>query len=200
MTKLIAITQREIRDQASDESRDSIDRRWFSFFQKCDLVPILLPNEVTLVKGILQQVKIDGILLTGGGDIKSCGGKDFKREEVEEFLIKLAVKKKIPLLGICRGMQKLQDSFGIALDKVSGHIADKHKIIINKKSQEVNSFHNFGTKKNDDKIFEVFALAEDGVIKGIRHKKLNIAAIMWHPERFAKPRLEDLKLFHEVFK
>ena len=30
-----------------------------------------------------------------------------QRELVEEFLIKYATKKNIPLLGICRGMQKI---------------------------------------------------------------------------------------------
>ena len=131
--KLIAITQREIKDKIGGETRDSLDRRWFSFFKKCDFIPVLLPSEITLVKQIFAQIKIDGILLSGGGDIKSCGGKDVAREEVEDFLIKFSVQKKIPLLGVCRGMQKIQDSFGIKLDKVLGHVAKKQKITINKK-------------------------------------------------------------------
>lgn len=198
--KLIAVTQREIKDKSSGETRDSLDRRWFGFFKKCGFIPLLLPNELALVKQIFAQIKIDGILLTGGGDIKSCGGKDVAREEVENFLIKFSTQKKIPLLGVCRGMQKIQDSLGIKLDKVLGHIAKKQKITINDKTYEVNSFHNFGTKKNNDKEFEVFATAKDGVIKAIKHKKHVITAIMWHPERFDKIRPEDVKLFRGVFK
>jgi len=153
-----------------------------------------------LAKKIISKIDVGGILLTGGDDIKSLTGVYSKREELEDFLIKLSIKKKLPLFGVCRGMQKIQDSFAIPLGKVSGHVQAKQKILINGKTCEVNSFHKFGTKKNNDKEFEVFAVAKDGVVKAIRHKKHNICAVMWHPERFAKISPEDVKLFREVFK
>ena len=197
-TRFIIVTQREI--QIDSEARDSIDRRWFDFFKKSNLTPIIAPNDIELVKAIFTKIEFDGILLTGGGDIKACGGKDKKREEVEDFLIEYAIKKKIPLVGICRGMQKIQNYFGVKIDKVLGHVAQKQKILINNKLSEVNSYHDFGTKENNSKEFEIFAIAKDEVIKGIKHKKHNITAIMWHPERIIPNRKEDIKLFNEVFK
>ncbi len=198
--KFIVVTQRKVEINNYNEVRDSIDCRWFDFFEKSDLTPILLPNNLFLAKKILAQVKFDGILLTGGGDIKSCGGTDFAREEVEEFLINLSIKKKIPLLAVCRGMQKTQDYFKRKIGRVLVHGAEKQKILINGELTEVNSYHNFGTKENNKKEFEIFAIAQDGVIKGIKHKKHNITAIMWHPERISPNRKEDIKLFNEVFK
>lgn len=198
--KIIAVTQREAKIEKYDESRDSLDRAWLGFFKECNITPLLLPNEISLVKKIFSEIKIEGILLTGGGDLRSCGGKDRKREEVEEFLIKKSMTKKIPLFAVCRGMQKVQERFGIKQIKVKGHISHKQKIHIDNNSQEVNSFHNFGTKENDEKKFEVFATSKDGVIKGIKHKKYPITAIMWHPERITPYRKEDIKLFNGVFK
>ena len=200
MPKFIFVTQREIKIAETQELRDSLDQRWFNFLDKAGFLPILLPNNLALAKKIISKIDADGILLTGGDDIKSLSGIYSKREELEDFLIKLALKKKLPLFGVCRGMQKIQDSFGIPLGKVSGHVSAKQKILINDKSREVNSFHKFGTTKNNDREFKIFAVAKDGVIKAIRHKKHNICAVMWHPERFAKVCLEDIKLFHEVFK
>lgn len=195
----VAITQREIND--NKEIRDSLDRRWFKFFDECGIIPILLPNNLSLVKKIFINLKIEGALLTGGGDIKVCGGKDEEREKVEDFLIKLAIKNNnFPLFGVCRGMQKIQDFFKIKIEKTPNHIAENQKIFINKKLQEVNSYHNFGTKNNNPKEFEISAIAKDGVIKGIEHKKYNISAIMWHPERIEPFRKEDIKLFKGVFK
>ena len=37
--------------------------------------------------------------------------KDYDKEEVEEFLIKFAINNNIPLIAICRGMQKVVSYF-----------------------------------------------------------------------------------------
>lgn len=197
--KFIAVTQREVFLNDHGETRDSLDRRWYGFFKKCDLIPILLPNDLKIAKQILQEFNITKLLLTGGGDIKSCGGSDFLREEVEDFLIdQAAANQDFTLLGVCRGMQKIQDHFGVKNIPVQNHIMTKQKILVNKNEEEVNSFHNFGTKKNNDQ-FDVFAIADDGVIKGVKHKKYNITGIMWHPERIEPYRLQDIQLFQKIF-
>lgn len=198
--KIIAVTQREtIVEKPALESRDSLDRKWFSFFSEAGIIPLILPNELMLVKKIFSEFEIDGILLTGGGDIKSCGGKDKKREEVEEFLIKRAIVKKVPLLAVCRGMQKVQDVFKIALEETPNHVVGKQKILINGKEELVNSFHRFGTKENNAREFDIFAIAKDGVVKAIKHKKHKITALMWHPERMKPFRKDDLKIFTKAF-
>ncbi len=200
MTKTILVTQRKIVDSKTGEIRDSLDRKWLKFFEKCDLLPILLPSNLALTKRIISKTKFDGVLLTGGGNIISCGGDDLEREEIESFLLSFVIRRKLPLIGVCRGMQKIQDSFGIKIKKLSGHVSLKKKILINNEVRYVNSFHDFGTSENNDREFEVFARSEDGVVKGLRHRKHKILGIMWHPERFVKFRKDDIVLFKGVFK
>jgi gamma-glutamyl-gamma-aminobutyrate hydrolase PuuD len=200
MTKTILVTQRRIIDSKTDEVRDSLDRNWLKFFEKCDLLPILLPSNLALTKKIISKTKFDGVLLTGGGNIISCGGDDLEREEIESFLLSFVIRKKLPLIGVCRGMQKIQDSFGIKIKKLSGHVSLKKKVLINNEVRYVNSFHDFGTDENNDREFEVFARSEDGVVKGFRHRKHKIFGIMWHPERFSKFSKDDIVFFKEVFR
>ena len=60
----------------------------------------------------------DGIILTGGEDInpleyndtsniKLCGPINYKRDTLERKLFEYAFKNKIPLIGVCRGMQMM---------------------------------------------------------------------------------------------
>lgn len=44
--KLIGVTQRVEIIQEYSEKRDSLDQKWFEFLNKCDLIPILLPNNL----------------------------------------------------------------------------------------------------------------------------------------------------------
>jgi gamma-glutamyl-gamma-aminobutyrate hydrolase PuuD len=195
--KLIAVTQREVSCNYG-ELRDSIDRRWYDFFLMSDLSILLIPNNIALAKIILGNSSVTGILLTGGGDISSLGGKDNNREEIEEYLIEFSINKNLPLLGICRGMQKIQDYFGIKLQKIYDHVKSEQKILINNEEIIVNSYHNFGTTKNNTE-FEVFANSEEGIIKAIKHKSNNISGIMWHPERIKPFRRQDIEYFKSFY-
>ncbi len=83
--------------------------------------PILLPlvDRSTLHD---MYTHLDGILLTGGGDIlpRYFGearearliGVDRPRDEVELSLVRQAVKDGMPLLAICRGLQVLNVALG----------------------------------------------------------------------------------------
>ena len=65
----------------------------------------------------------DGIILTGGEDINPdfyghpeyldvCGKINHKRDTIEKKLFDFALQNKIPLLGICRGMQMTNVALG----------------------------------------------------------------------------------------
>ena len=56
---------------------------------------------------------------------------------------------KIPIIGVCRGMQIIQNYFGINLFKISGHIKVRHELYYEGKKINVNSYHNYGTKENN---------------------------------------------------
>ena len=193
--KKIFVTQRE--SVVSNEKRDCLDDRWLTFTDKCDIIPVLIPNNKSILKAYISDLQCDGIILSGGGNIYSLGG-DKRRDEIETLLIEHSINKNIPLIGVCRGMQKIQDFFGISLEKVEGHVQEKQEIYINKKIHEVNSFHDYGTFNNNDN-FDIWAAGKDKIVKAIKHKKFRISGIMWHPERILPIRQFDINLFKEFF-
>lgn len=194
--KNIFITQRE--SILSNENSDHLDKRWIFFMEKCEMLPILIPNNKDIFDYYISGFRCDGIILSGGGNIYSLGGNK-TRDDIETLLIEYSIKKNVPLIGVCRGMQKIQDYHGIALEKVSGNVETKQEIFINGKIHEVNSFHDYGAFQNNDD-FEVWGKGKDKVIKAIKHKKFKISGIMWHPERISPIRKFDLDFFREFFK
>ena len=70
------------------------------------------------------------LILTGGNNIISNKKESLMRNKIEKNLIKKAIKKKIPILGICRGAQLLNISFGGKIKKVSNQMRTRHNIFI----------------------------------------------------------------------
>jgi len=80
-------------------------------------IPVLIPpvGDARLVADTLQR--LDGIILTGGGDYNPlwCGeapsprlhGINAERDLPELLLTRLAYNRQLPMLGICRGIQTL---------------------------------------------------------------------------------------------
>ena len=147
-----------------------------------------LPNIKNFKINSLKN-KIKLIILPGGNNLFSNDKISKIRIKVEFDLIKYALKKNIPILGICRGMQVINFFFKGNQSKIRGHMRTNHKIffekkIFNKKKINVNSFHNFGIprKKMSTKL-EVIAIDKDDNVEIFKHKKRNIYGFMWHPER-----------------
>jgi len=195
MTNYIAVTQRVDIHHHYEERRDAIDQRWIHLLQTIGFRVLLLPNNEDSVRGLLSDFPIVGIIFTGGNDLDSDAPE---RDEVEYFLLKYAIEKKLPVLGVCRGMQLLQTYWKMPLEAIDGQVLHKQDIYINKKLETVNSFHRLGSYQVPDE-FEMTAISREGVVKGIKHKDLPLTGIMWHPERISPYRKQDLKLIEEAF-
>jgi|TARA_B100000035_G_C21000892_1_gene554857 putative glutamine amidotransferase len=194
MRKII-VTQRE--NLFKNEMRDSIDIRWSFFLEKCNLFPILIPNNLNLIRKYLNNEEYSGILLTGGGLIASLGEKS-SRDEIEKLLISKSISDNIPLIGVCRGMQQIQSYFKIKLKKVEGHVNKKFEIDYQKNKRIINSFHEYGTEDTINEI-KVTSRSTDNIVKSISHRKHKIMGIMWHPERNRPFDHFDIELFGKFY-
>lgn len=135
-----------------------------------------------------------------------CGDSLDTRDELEQYLFLEAVAKDIPMLGICRGLQLFNVLSGGTLyqDLPTQYQSDiKHTqkppydIPIHKVNfpegtdfakwfgiheYEVNSFHHQAIQELGPNT-EILAISEDGLVEGIKIKKLSFAyAVQWHPE------------------
>lgn len=202
--KFIAVTQRVDKIESYKEIRDSLDERWTEFLLKCNLIPIIIPNNLEAASKILETVSIHGILLTGGNSEVKYGGDAPQRDAIDEFLIEYATKKDVPLLGVCRGMQSILSYFGENLYETKNHVAVNHKIcnMLNKdENRMVNSYHTLSVSY--DKLSNLdwtdIYISEDGFVESIAHKNYKLSGIMWHPERNNIFDIEDECLFNRIY-
>ena len=104
--KKILLTSRSLEN--FNETYSSFDMNWFSYLKNTKVT--LVPNIPSRLNDYLDTSQFSGVILTGGGDIKenklSNNNHDVYREQVEEQLIKYSIQNNIPLICVCRGMQK----------------------------------------------------------------------------------------------
>ena len=196
--KAVAVTQRVSAVPAYGERRDCLDQAWTQFLLACQLLPVLLPNVTEAALALCDGPSVAGLLLTGGNDLAPLGGDAPERDAVENALLDLAERRRLPVIGVCRGMQMIQQRFDIPLCRVEGHVARSQVIRIDGAQKQVNSYHRFGALHTRPPL-EVWAVSDDGVVKAIRHSTEPMTGIMWHPERSVPFSADDILLFREVF-
>lgn len=107
----------------SDSGRIIISWQFLNAVRNAGALPLLLPlygNDPELWESMLA--KIDGLLLSGGGDIdpKHFGEEMIPqsnppcaaRDEMELYLCRRALEMDMPILGVCRGEQVLNCALG----------------------------------------------------------------------------------------
>jgi putative glutamine amidotransferase len=196
--KAVAVTQRVSVVPAYGERRDCLDQAWTRFLLACGLLPVLLPNVTEAALGLCERTGVAGLVLTGGNDLAALGGDAPERDAVENALLEWAERRALPVLGVCRGMQVIQQRFAVPLRRVEGHVAQRQVIRIDGEPREVNSYHCFAAFDSQPPL-EVWAVADDGVVKAVRHSTQPVTGIMWHPERLAPFSPVDVQLFRQVF-
>lgn len=154
---------------------------------------------------------LDGIVLSGGADLEPAhygqapdgnGGYEPRRDRFEIALLERALARKLPVLGICRGLQILNVQAGGTLNQhVPPHsrydvppAEAVHGVRIDP-SSELHRLYGPSTKVNSlhhqtvDRVGEgltVTAWADDGTIEGMECPAQNILAVQWHPEMLDK--------------
>jgi len=79
--------------------------------------PVLIPLLESAESVAAIRARLDGLLLTGGGDIEpsfygearmpECGEAEPERDVVEIEFTRWALREEVPVLGVCRGLQVL---------------------------------------------------------------------------------------------
>jgi len=110
------------------------------------------------------------------------------------------LKDKLPILGICLGMQALGQYFGaqlVNLKQVFHGIArpvyttDNSEIVFNGCSSPfmAGRYHSWGLAPDSVKApLQITALDQQGLVMGIRHMHLNICGLQFHPESVLSPQ------------
>lgn len=191
-----------------------------------DAVNIAGGKSVILNYGDIDIDFLSGILLTGGGDFSEeyinekldsrATDVYIERDRFEVETVIKAIKKNIPILGICRGAQVLNIACGgTIIQHIQGHIQKEerskpsHYVHIDKNSTLykiiqngtcfVNSFHHQVIGKLGENI-KSSAVSSDGYIEAIEHNNMNFCiGVQWHPEAIINQR-EQSKLFEEFVK
>ena len=189
--KRIGISSRIMNIEKFDEKRDAISHDWIDFLQKLEILPIIIPNKIKDVDKYISTLNLDGIILSGGDNI----GEFPERDKTEIRIIDHSTKNNIPILGVCRGMQLINEFFNgknVKSDNLN-HVGKYHNVKVKNlnfkdilgEELKVNSFHNNLIKKEDvGQELEIFAESEeDSTIEGYFHKRYPIIGVMWHPER-----------------
>lgn len=198
--KPVAVTQRVTVIPDYGERRDCLDQAWTRFLTACGLLPVLIPNVLEAASALCESASIEGVVLTGGNDLVDYGGDAPERDAVENALLDLAERRGLPVLGVCRGMQVIQHRCAVPLRRVEGHVTPGLSIRMeNDRTREVNSYHCFGAYESRPPL-ETWAVAEDGVVKAVRHSQRPLTGIMWHPERCDPFSPADMLLFRETFR
>lgn len=166
--------------------------------------------------------RVNGIILSGGGNdinprlygqkrhIKTTAW-DSKRDKFEIRLVKYAVKTKIPLLAICRGIQLLNVAFGgTLLQDIKSDHRRRHNIHIKESSalsrlaKSKNAFTNSDHHQAVGRLgrgFSATSRSGDGIIESIEMKPGNfVIGVQFHPELMIKNSAFARNLFSEFIK
>ncbi|MGH3086976.1 MAG: gamma-glutamyl-gamma-aminobutyrate hydrolase family protein [Rubrobacteraceae bacterium] len=196
-------------------------------------VPLVLPPVAGARHVESLVASLDGLLLTGGSDIdpgyygeepqpEMIGVTIPERDEFEMALAEAALRRGLPIFGICRGMQLLNVVLGGTLyqdipaqlgGNALGHRQKtikrqpSHEIelsegswlseVVGRDLIEVNSYHHQAIKNLADGLF-VSARSADGVIEAVESMDFSegwFFGVQWHAEAMRAVGREHRSLF-----
>jgi len=138
--------------------------------------------------------KYAGIIFCGGPHISPCfyGGVsvvdehyDYERDCIECAIYTIAKARRIPMFGICRGMQFLWAMDGGSLTDVVGHNKITHPVFTLEGQMKVYSEHRQVIMPyRRQTVFSLDAWC-DGYPEAISNKLYGIYAVQWHSERMS---------------
>jgi gamma-glutamyl-gamma-aminobutyrate hydrolase PuuD len=211
---------------------DYLGEQHLELLLRLKLLPVLVPVTKGTRACLAQYAdEMKGLLLVEGQDVepkryaaqkanyKYLEKTDPLRDEIEIWLLRMALRLRLPILGICRGSQLLNVVCGGTLhgdvqkEKRSAlkHIdydnydAYRHPIAVvpgspleqwyKRKTLPVSSYHHQGTRELAAR-FRPMAHAPDGLIEAYYDPKANfVVGLQFHPERMKEARAGNLRVW-----
>lgn len=209
--------------RAWDTDTVLLPRRYADSVEAAGGIPVLLPP----VPGIENAIaRLDGLLLSGGGDIDPARyGADADprsasihsdRDAAEFALIEAATAQRLPVLGICRGLQVINVALGGSLhqhlpdlvgnDSHSPELAGygSHKVsvasgsqlaaVLSRSEAAVPTHHHQAVNRLGAGLVAT-AWTDDGVTEAVEYDQQDghhgqfMMAVQWHPEAGDDPSL-----------
>ena len=193
-------------------STQAVSRDYVRGILKAGGMPIIIPVQEKSCMFDRYAEMIDGLLLTGGGDItpsiygaekhEKTGFTDINRDVIEIELTKKMLEAGKSVFGICRGMQVINVYFGGTLfqhlpvsfrharkvnepDKVHRCAArpENWLSLLYGTDFYLNSAHHQAVDKAGEGLVIDAWCPEDGTAEAMHHNSLPIYAVQWHPER-----------------
>ena len=108
--------------ESCDEGRVRVTRTYVDAVQAAGGIPVVIPlmRDTACLSRLFER--LDGLVLIGGGDVDparfdaepsaALGHVDTVRDAYDFALLDLALRRDIPVLGICRGEQLINVAFG----------------------------------------------------------------------------------------
>jgi putative glutamine amidotransferase len=185
-------------------------------------LPVILPAVRGHEEADATEVSdvLDGVLLAGGTDIdpqryrqqpqdRTAQKPDSSRDIFELALVREARARKLPILGICRGMQLLNIAYGGTLNQHRPHDGHRLASIPGLRGQVTDVGVDTSTRMHAalardqfqvvclhhqaiDQIgspLQVAAKSTDGLIEGLEDPTARfIMGVLWHPEQMLEQR------------
>ncbi len=208
-------------------------QRYYRAIEQAGATPLVLPplSSAAAIGHALDW--FDGLIVSGGGfdihpsyygekPIPELGTIKAQRTEFELGIAAAALKRDLPVLGICGGEQALNVALGGSLyQDIAAQLANAgehrqsekktrggHRVritdgtrlraIVKRPSLEVNTTHHQSVKQLGKGLI-VDAIADDGVIEGIESTRHTfVLGVQWHPEVLA-PRRQGHRRILEAF-
>jgi putative glutamine amidotransferase len=212
MSGVVAVTA--TRKTHDGRERVVLNAAYVDALVKVGLVPLVVPPTLDPRRASAVLDHVSGLVLTGGADVHPgrygaapharLEATDAARDALEIALIATARERRLPVLGICRGIQILNVALGGTLfqdlpSERSGPIdhadeAGRHGLRIEEdtllhrtvqtRAPSVNSRHHQAIRDLAPGL-RATAWADDGVIEGVENRNGSggwTLAVQWHPE------------------
>jgi len=220
----------EAKPSTKSEPTLFLAQRYYRAVEQAGATPVVLPPLASSAAMRRALSLLNGLVISGGGfdihpsyygekPIRQLGAIKAERTEFELDIADAALKRDLPILGICGGEQALNVVLGGTLyqdiaaqlpnagqheqsakKSYRGHsvrliAGTKLQKIVQRRRIEVNTTHHQAVNRLGKGLI-ANAAADDGIIEGIESTRHRFAlGLQWHPEVLAPKRVDQRRIF-----